>query len=609
MPSREEIERAARERFGEPNPYLSSKNELRFNRRGSIGVDLTTGAYFNHETQEGGYLIPNSHAAGPAIEPWWITVGKYKYLDLDGTINREVHKQLKGGARRFQQFYEENGERVYKVKDRKPIPYRLADWHDSPVVVLVEGEKDADNLAKLGIPATCRAGGSGKFEDDLVPYFKGKTVYIVPDNDRPGIDYAEKARQALSRAAIVKVAHLCKDMPAKADVSDWLEEQGQIDGEAVWSAIEAAPGIDGPPPEEDAPEGVPEAPAALLPLMTWNEVKVDTQTRDFVEDLLEDGAMSVVYGASNVGKTFVAMDLCAHVALGWKWRGRDVEQGPVVYLVMEGKAGITKRVEAFRRHHDVLGAAPFYIVPTAVNFFDSEADMQALINTIGHVEAVEGQPVRMVVVDTLARAAAGANENSGEDMGVVIKNCDRVREDTGAHLMVIHHSGKDTARGARGWSGVRAATDTEIEVTGVDGVGTITVTKQRELEQVGDMHFRLLPVAIGTNQRGKDISSCVVLESATAPNSKRSLSDEARWTREALVEAVATAIAKGTEMRTESGHPAVNLKAVMDEYDALEHPKCTEDTFRKRISHLNDVGMVGKFRVGKEMYYYSMGYE
>jgi len=106
-------------------------------------------------------------------------------------------------------------------------------------------------------------------------------------------------------------------------------------------------------------------------------------------------------------------------------------------------------------------------------------------------------------------------------MGALIGNCDRIREQARAHVMLVHHTGKDEARGARGHSSLRAATDTEIEVSGGDGVSLAKVTKQRDLEIEGEFGFGLDVVPLGINTRGKDVTSCVVVTSDVAKRKKR----------------------------------------------------------------------------------------
>jgi RecA-family ATPase len=87
-----------------------------------------------------------------------------------------------------------------------------------------------------------------------------------------------------------------------------------------------------------------------------------------------------------------------------------------------------------------------------------------LIDLIAEVARQTDKRVVLVVIDTLARAMAGGNENASEDMGAFVRNVDRVRSATSAHTMIVHHSGKNKAAGARGHSSLRAATDTEIEI-------------------------------------------------------------------------------------------------------------------------------------------------
>jgi len=87
--------------------------------------------------------------------------------------------------------------------------------------------------------------------------------------------------------------------------------------------------------------------------------------------------------------------------------------------------------------------------------------------------------------DTLARLSAGANKNAGQDMGLVVRRFDRIRAECNAHFLLVHHSGKAAAAGARGWSGVRAAMDTEIEVTDTPAGRCAEITKQRDLPTKG----------------------------------------------------------------------------------------------------------------------------
>jgi hypothetical protein len=260
--------------------------------------------------------------------------------------------------------------------------------------------------------------------------------------------------------------------------------------------------------------------------ITWfGDIEASTDTQDFVEDTLGIGQMSVVYGESNSGKTFFACDLALHTSMGWDWRGKETDQTGVIYLALEGKHGITNRMIAFRDHYKdkMMGEIPpFGIITTSVNLLDPEADTARLIDSIKAVNEKMPRPVGLIVIDTLSRAISGGNENSPDDMGAIVINSDRIRQQTGAHVMFIHHSGKDQARGARGHSLLRAATDTEIEVRREgDTVSIAAVKKQREFEGGQEYPFGLKQVILGLNKRDKEVTSCVVVADVEAPQKKQ----------------------------------------------------------------------------------------
>jgi len=288
---------------------------------------------------------------------------------------------------------------------------------------------------------------------------------------------------------------------------------------AHWSAEP-----DPEPPSIDVERVAPDAPGTGLPLVYFQDVEPALTGDDFVEDLLIRAAMSVFYGPSNCGKTFFASDLALHVAMGKPWNGREVAQGGVIYCALEGSHGIRNRVAAWAKHYGVEGAPlPFAIIPVALDMLNPEADTSRLIEAIQEAAAKMGWNVALVVMDTLSRAMAGGNENAPEDMGALVMNSDRIRQATGAHVAWIHHSGKDQAQGARGHSLLRAATDTEIEISRPDAnsPSTARVTKQRELEIDGVWTFNLERIELGTNHRGKPVTSCVVKPAETMAQEAR----------------------------------------------------------------------------------------
>ncbi len=342
------------------------------------------------------------------------------------------------------------------------------------------------------------------------------------------------ALQALA-SALAGIASRCEDYPAAqktlgAAFRAGMAKPREAPPRLVRRVVEEyAPTRPEPPPLDHAPDhwaAEPEPDIGLgservapdikptgLPLIYFQDVKPALKAEDFVEGLLIKAAMSVTYGPSNCGKTFFMADLALHVAMGLEWRGREVEQAGVIYCAMEGAHGIQNRVAAFALACGLAGQEiPFAIIPVAMNLLDPEADTSRLIDAIKEAAERMAIPVGLVVMDTLSRAMAGGNENSPEDMGALVANSDRIRQATGAHVAWIHHSGKDQAQGARGHSLLRAATDTEIEISRADNdsPSIAKVTKQRELEIDGVFGFTLKRVELGLNHRGKPVTSCVV---------------------------------------------------------------------------------------------------
>lgn len=249
-----------------------------------------------------------------------------------------------------------------------------------------------------------------------------------------------------------------------------------------------------------------------IPIAWFREIKAALGAPDIIEDTLGKGAMSVVYGESNSGKTFFTCTMALHVACGWSWFGLETEKVGVIYVALEGTHGIMNRITAFKIEHGLMDEdIPFGLVTIPLDLCRSEEDTPEIISRIKAAGKELGIPIGLIVMDTLARAMGNGNENGPEDMGALVRNGDKIRSETGAHVLWVHHSGKDQALGARGHSSLRAATDTEIEVTAEDKVHVARVTKQRDFDCEGEFTFTLKVVPVGENARGKIVRSCVLV--------------------------------------------------------------------------------------------------
>lgn len=253
--------------------------------------------------------------------------------------------------------------------------------------------------------------------------------------------------------------------------------------------------------------------------LRFNDVVASGLTTNpaLIKGLIDQGAMSVLYGDSNVGKTFVAMDMAFHIGAGLSYGGLRTSPGLVAYVAAEGGNGAKKRLVALREKYP--DANPnFVLLPASVDLRRPDADLAPLVTALRGL----GGSVALLVIDTLSRAMAGGDENSSVDMGALVKNFDALRSAIApAHLMVVHHTGKDKAKGARGHSLLRAATDTEIEVA--DGV--IAATKQRDMDKSWTSGFALEVVKLGVDADGDVITSCTVRLEGLAAVRKRELTE------------------------------------------------------------------------------------
>ena len=178
-------------------------------------------------------------------------------------------------------------------------------------------------------------------------------------------------------------------------------------------------------------------------------------------DALPARGLCVLYGEPGSGKSFFVLDLVAHILRGQPWAGRRTRRASVVYVSLEGH--LRDRVEAYQAHHglgdgDLDGLRVIQGQPLDLLSDGAAAQLAASIRAAlgDHDGAI------VVVLDTLARAMPGGNENAGEDMGAAIAACGALERELGALVILVHHAGKDLSRGARGWSGLRGAADAEI---------------------------------------------------------------------------------------------------------------------------------------------------
>jgi AAA domain-containing protein len=241
-------------------------------------------------------------------------------------------------------------------------------------------------------------------------------------------------------------------------------------------------------------------------LKRFEDIRLSTEPNYLVKGILPRTGLAVVWGPPKCGKSFWTFDLLMHVALDWKYRGRRVQQGPVVYLALEGGHGFAARVEAWRRHHlaDHEGTVPFFLLDVPV---DLVADRDKLIATIR--EQLGGQVPAAVAIDTLNRALIG-DENKSDDMAKFIRAADLIRATFGCLVVIVHHCGIQGGR-PRGHTSLSGADDVQIAVER-DAADNIVcrVEHMKDGEAGAALVSQLDRVELGQDKDGDQITSCII---------------------------------------------------------------------------------------------------
>ncbi|MFA7265760.1 MAG: bifunctional DNA primase/polymerase [Candidatus Nanopelagicales bacterium] len=323
----------------------------------------------------------------------------------------------------------------------------------------------------------------GSLHPGATLYFAGSDVLKVHTSRWPDLD-EESTYTKIGYLAATKfngdvgaAARWCSGQGFKApevDMRDWL----------------SAPPSDPTNGEHEAPD----APEQSLADKIRARILTPAQLRDLpppqplIDGILDLESLAVLYGPSGQFKTFLALDWGLSVATGSWWRGRRVEKSNVLYIAGEGASGVWARLDAWaayqKLHHLPDG---FMTLPIPINLMTS-AIVEALAEVAVSVNA------KFIILDTLARMAVGADENSAKDMGLLVDQADYIKRQTGACVIPVHHAGKDVERGMRGSTALYGAADTVIACSAAEDEVRLEVVKQKNHAAGIVMTFRPEPI-------------------------------------------------------------------------------------------------------------------
>lgn len=210
--------------------------------------------------------------------------------------------------------------------------------------------------------------------------------------------------------------------------------------------------------------------------------------RFLLDDVLPAGVLAEIHGAPGTGKSFLALAMSLSVTTGVPFLGHNARQGQVVYVAAERFTGLRRRIGAWSQTHGHPSLAAMHVMNEAVNLIDGN-EARAFADVVSRLVP---RPA-LIVLDTLSRCLAGVDENSQRDMTKVVGSIERVRQATGATVLLIHHTRKagDLERGS---TVLRGAADLMMSVSkGTDGL-VLKADKTNDMAPFPPLHVRLQTV-------------------------------------------------------------------------------------------------------------------
>ena len=227
-----------------------------------------------------------------------------------------------------------------------------------------------------------------------------------------------------------------------------------------------------------------------------------------VKKLFPAKGVAAVFGKPGSLKSFIALDMSLHIALGSPWAGRRVTQAPAVYIAAEGAGGFRKRIGGAKVAKGPFpDDLPFFMIETAPNLGTGETDRLALIDAI----TAQGVAPGVVVLDTLAQSLGGADENAG-GMVRFVGNATAIAAHFGCLVVVVHHSGLADGNRMRGHSSLLGAVDAAVLCEKQEGAleARLTLQKSKDDASGGQLLARLSRVELGVDSDGEAVATLVV---------------------------------------------------------------------------------------------------
>lgn len=333
--------------------------------------------------------------------------------------------------------------------------------------------------------------------------------------------------------------------------------------------------------------------ADVFQLLTDHDLGKLPPLRWLVKGFIPVGGVGALFGASGTFKSFLALDLLAHIANGQPWFGQRVKAAPVVYVPFEGRGGIPRRVAAWRQGYQQFGATS-----TGISFLMEPINLRKKEDRDKLVMTLKSKITGGVLcIDTLAQAGGSFDENSSDGMGEMIAIFQELQQQLDCTVLVVHHSGKHEGAGLRGHSSLQGALDFVIKVwkkeaksEDDDSDGPLdarfTMQKVKDGESGTEFPFTMNKLHLGNDEDGDPYTSLAVAP-WREPHERKQAPDEA-------VQAAAddAFVNKWIRLLTSEGQRPTGrgLEAMRVEVKA-EH-NMTQKRLRDAIARLKDRGQL-----------------
>jgi hypothetical protein len=354
-------------------------------------------------------------------------VATYDYMDDAGTL---LYQAVRYDPKDFKQRRpdpDHPGKWIWNLKGVPRVLYRFSEVisaiREDQTVFVVEGEKDVDNLRKIGITATCNVGGAGKWKPEYSDVLRGVNVIVIPDNDKPGRDHASQVYDALYRIAKeVKIVPL----PGKGkDVSDWIAAGGTRSELEDLVVNVTSPVVDEP-----------------VPLFTRSAADIEPRKIEWLwGGRLPLGKLTSIAGDPGLAKTTITLSIAAVVSSGGRWPagGGRAAPGEVLIASYEDDHADTTIPRLMAMGADLSRIRFLEGVPDddGRRGFDVNRDADRLER---HLEQFPG--TKMIVIDPISAAMPGTDSHKNSEVRAALHPLADLAQRRGVCILTVTHLNK-----------------------------------------------------------------------------------------------------------------------------------------------------------------------